>query len=388
MSIITNLFKQNKLNIYEEEFISSKQQIKQTSYSSFMDKVMNNNNNTMKHQCTRECNRICNQSIAKSVSTMFNTLPNNSIDHPVLIESRNNNLKSSNQTKQTSKFSNFNNYKAMLDKKHRERSKYFDVYYPNTGELLVNGKKESTESISSSQSISSNEEYSNRSDQNKNFNSKLNHELNKFNLQTNPVQFNMDKVTYVKTIQKTKSIVELIMKKSKVISLNCDSDCCLQNGIDLLEVAVCLDNSLDHPDIYIFDVYSEPKIIELFKPVLANSSIVKVMFDARFDLRILSRKYGVDEFTALFDLQLAYRVLLSKLTKSSFKEVKREKLLYVSWQCNGPLVNFEKLYLPNVYYFKNKPFWKTRPVNFEIMYNGAYDVFVMVPQLFTNLGMN
>lgn len=111
------------------------------------------------------------------------------------------------------------------------------------------------------------------------------------------------------------------------------------------------------------------------------------MFDARFDLRILNRKYGISEFTALFDLQLAYRVLMAKLQNCSFNEIKREKLFYVSWQCNGPVINFDKLYLPHTYYFKGKKFWKTRPINFEMMYNAAYDVFVMVPQLFTNLGM-
>jgi len=341
--------------------------------------------------------------MAKSLSNLCNTLPNNDDTH-ILIESKHNaNLNLSNQHLNTSKFSNFTNYESLLESKKNERSKYFDVYYPNkekskfTNSTGTNSLNSSLSSMNADKSQSSNStvkptvvaETANSSSTlnptKSNNSNKLTDEIKNFNLHANPVQFNMDKVNYVKTLSKAKSIVDTIQQRSKVISMNCDSDCCLQNGIDLLEVAVIYDESLDHPDIYVFDIYLEPKIIDLFKPVFANTKIVKVMFDARHDLRILSRKYGVTEFTALFDLQLAYRVLLAKLTNRPFEQVKREKLLYVSWQCNGPLVNFEKMYLPSIYYFKNRTFWRTRPVNFEMMYNAAYDVFVMLPQLFTNL---
>lgn len=315
--------------------------------------------------------------MALNLASMFNTLPNNRDQAPMLIESKQHLPAPLNEQLKTSNFSNFSNYKAMLDAQNRERSKYFDLYYP--ADKRTDREHGSTcDSLSSSQSSSTEPKSENDA-------TKPDDLVQNFDLHTNPVRFDLDRVNYVKTLSKAKSIVEIISKRSKVIAINCDSDCCLQNGVDLLEVAVTFDESLDHPEIYVFDIHLTPGIIDLFKPVFADAKIVKVMFDARFDLRILCRKYGVTEFAALFDIQLAYRVLLAKLTDRPFAQTKREKLLYVSWQCNGPLVNIEKMYLPGVYYFKNRKFWQTRPINLEIMYNAAYDVFVMVPQLFTNL---
>jgi len=374
-STVVNLFKMNKLNLCEEEFLMSRQVITSSPFKNNL--ITTQSKIQLFDQSTLSLNDNCNL-----------TLPNNRND-PILIESKQYpNVDLINKKQNNSNFSNFVNYKSMLDNQNQQRSKYFDVYIPNNKPLLTNNSM--CNSLSSSQSSSASKE-SDLSKNNSSINSSstsrfaINDHVKNYNLHANPIQFNMDKVHYVNTLDKAKSIVDLIERRSKVISINCDSDCCLQNGIDLLEIAITFDSSLDHPEIYVFDIHLEPKIIDLFKPIFANSNIVKVMFDARFDLRILCRKYGVTEFTALFDIQLAYRVLLAKLTNSSFYQIKREKLLYVSWQCNGPLVNLEKMNLPSLYYFKNRKFWQARPINFETMYHAAYDVFVMLPQLFTNL---
>ena len=47
----------------------------------------------------------------------------------------------------------------------------------------------------------------------------------------------MNTMNYMRTLAETRTIIEMAVNHSKVIALNCDSNCCLQNGIDLLEVA-------------------------------------------------------------------------------------------------------------------------------------------------------
>lgn len=372
----------NKLNLCEAEFLQNKKirSKKATNSTSVLeDNSICQSNVHRLIQYPKSCKQLMINSLAK----ICDTLPNNR-DAPILIESSNFKLINN---EPTSKCSNFANYKAMLDEQNRQKSKFFDVYYPtkrtdSNGNSLDNSQSSSssTEIVDSAILITSNEDKKSTNSNDKS------DEIKNFNLHTNPVQFNMDKVNYVRTLDKAESIIKNSISCSKVIALNCDSDCSLQNGIDLLEIAVMSkDMTLDHPDIFIFDIKEMPQIIDLFKPVFANNRIVKVLFDARFILRILARKYEVTQFTALFDAQLAYRLLLSKLTNRPIDQIKREKLLYVSWQCNGPSSNLEKLYLPKAYHFRNKAFWASRPINFEIMYNAAYDVFVMLPQLLTNL---
>ena len=405
------VFPMNPLNSPEENFLPN-QSHRWSSASPYTD--AHTMNVATIHNCTQLCPRNCMQA----------TLPNNRDDRmPVLIESKLNPAGLRLTTvPQTSKFSNFGNLRAWLENLTKDRSKYFDVSYPsNEKAARSKGGGSVCDSLGSSQSCSSIDEI-NRSDSESSANSAslncpsvppgmqpnypppplppqqrqqqqqkqpkanaVNEEVRNFNLHTNPVQFNLEKVSYVRTLAETRNIIETVVNRAKVIAVHCDSDCSLQDGIDLLEVAVMDEMSLEHPRIFVFDTHLQPKIVELFKPVLADPAIVKVMFDPRFDLRILSRKYGVTEFVALFDLQLAYRLLLAKKTGRPLEEIRREKLLYVSWQCNGPMANLERLCPPSLCHLKNRPFWKVRPVNFEIMYRAAYDVFVMVPQLFTNL---
>ena len=403
MSHVANLFAANKPNLYEDFLnIKGQEQYEALQFAA------NTRRMAARHHCGQSCPRNCRllaNSCANIYPTIQSTLPNNrKCITPILIESKLNPALGPSSEPHTSNFSDFRNYKAFLDSLERERSKYFDIYYPNEQKATLKSNNSVCDSLSSSQSSLTDEikSDSERSTNSPVFNltalqtnyqplqqqpkqNPIKEEIKNFNLHYNPVQFDMAKVSYVKTLAQAKTIIEKTIGVARVIALNLDSDCCLQNGVDLLEVAVMNGMTLDHPEIYVFDTHLEPHIIELFKPVFANGGIVKVMFDSRFDLRILCRKYGVSEFVAMFDIQLAYRFLLAKKTDSRLEDIKREKLLYVSWQCNGPMANIEKLYLPAACYFKNRPFWKTRPVNFEIMYKAAYDVFVMVPQLFTNL---
>lgn len=403
MTYVASLFSANTPNHYEENFPEHNER-----YASDPSLVADHSKRAARHRCNQFCARNCRLLIANSYANIQSTLPNNRDGRvPILIESKLNpaNLRLSSEPR-TSNFSNFRNYKAWLDSLERERSKYFDVYHPNGEKTALKSSNSVCDSWGSSQSLSSTD--GNRSDSGSSspnstvFNLTalqqpncppqqprsipIKEEIKNFNLHHNPIQFNMDKVQYVKTLARTKTIIETVINRCRVIALNLDSDCCLQDGVDLLEVAVMSEMSLDHPEIFVFDTYLEPRIIDLFKPVFANARIIKVMFDPRFALRILCRKYGVSEFLALFDIQLAYRFLLAKKTDCRLEDIKREKLLYVSWQCNGPMANIEKLLQPpTAGHLKNRPFWKARPVNFDIMYKAAYEVFVMVPQLFTNL---
>ena len=224
--------------------------------------------------------------------------------------------------------------------------------------------------------------------------------------QLQPITFNMDNVFYVTSEIRAQQIVERVLRHQQFVSISCESDCDLRQRIDLLSLAVAPQKApgsvVDaHPQVFVFDVRLQPLLIQRLRPLFAASHVLKVLFDSRLTLRLLRRVYGICTFVGLFDVQLAYRVLMTKLTNRPFNQVQREQLIQVAWQCNGPPINFQRP-VPRpgqpTSHFQNcrsstnpsstthkLPYWSVRPITTPILYNAACDAFMLVPQLAFNL---
>lgn len=205
--------------------------------------------------------------------------------------------------------------------------------------------------------------------------------------QQKPLIFNMDHVRYVRNVPVAQQIVTTILScpHPQMVSITCESDCGLTRGIDLLSLAVAAQHSsgrveLVHPKVYVFDVRARTQLLNVLRPLLATPHVLKVMFDARLVLRLLRRVYDVKIFVALFDVQLAFRLLNSQLFNCPFSRQKRDHLMRVAWQCNAPSVNFHR---PSS--TATSIYWSSRPVTAQLLYHAAYEAFVLIPQLAVNL---
>lgn len=140
---------------------------------------------------------------------------------------------------------------------------------------------------------------------------------------------------------------------------------------------------LEHPDIYLFDVYCNSRLFAVLEPLLSSSDVIKVIHDCSQDLKALYQFNNI-RMRNIFDTQIAHQVLLRQNGQNPYKI----GINLLSETYNGPSVNQAKESLKERYRQAartGKAYWNMRPLTDEHKYHAAHDVFVLVPNVYETM---
>jgi len=132
-----------------------------------------------------------------------------------------------------------------------------------------------------------------------------------------------------------------------------------------------------YPKIFIFDVWSNPNLVDLcLKQLLESNDIKKVFHGCEDDSYALHRDFGV-VLSNFIDTQAAHTVINCINNSGSGQQSEAIGLnglfeLYGGYGCNPLKAVVKKRYVGNSHY------WCNRPLSEEMIYYAAYDVYVLL----------
>jgi len=196
------------------------------------------------------------------------------------------------------------------------------------------------------------------------------------------MNLNMKFVEVISQVRIAQAIVDWVMDTAAVISVDLERD---DKGKEVVGIPTLIQMAIPvrgrkHPQVYIFDVLRNTGIPAVLKPILESRQILKVIHDARQDIRSLWIYYGI-HLRNVFDTQLAD---LALQYQDGIRQPRRIALNKLVLTYGGPSINEAKQRLKE--YYKTKTgYWRRRPLSKEQIFNAAHDVFALVPNVFENL---
>ncbi|CAG2104224.1 unnamed protein product [Medioppia subpectinata] len=136
-------------------------------------------------------------------------------------------------------------------------------------------------------------------------------------------------------------------------------------------------NTRIYPKIFIFDVWSNPNLVDIcLKQLLESNDIKKVFHGCEDDSYALHRDFGV-VLNNFIDTQAAHTVINCVNSKGSGQQSEAIGLnglfeRYGGYGCNPLKAVVKKRYVGNSHY------WCNRPLSEEMIYYAAYDVYVLL----------
>jgi len=197
-----------------------------------------------------------------------------------------------------------------------------------------------------------------------------------------PMNLNLNFVEVITSARLAQVIVDWVMETAAVISIDCERD---DKGKNVVGIPTIVQMGIPvrgrkHPQIYIFDVLQNTALPAILKPIMESRQILKVIHDARQDIRALWLYYGI-HLRNVFDTQLAD---LALQYQDGIRQPRRIALNKLVLTYGGPSINEAKQNLKE--YYKTKTgYWRRRPLTKEQIFNSAHDVFALIPNVFENL---
>jgi exonuclease 3'-5' domain-containing protein 1 len=137
--------------------------------------------------------------------------------------------------------------------------------------------------------------------------------------------------------------------------------------------------------VVIFDTFLNPDLLKgCLKKFFESDRVVKVIHDCRNDSAALYFQHGVTLNNA-FDTQVAHSVIQQQ---NAGKPAYKSKFVSLNLLCelygNGVIVNPKKESMKKNYR-KDQKYWSRRPLNEDMIFYAASDVFALVPQVYMNM---
>jgi hypothetical protein len=133
-------------------------------------------------------------------------------------------------------------------------------------------------------------------------------------------------------------------------------------------------------NVFVFDIQSEPGLVDIVKPLLTSTRVVKVFHDCKADTYALM-ELGID-LANVFDTAVAHVVIQLQDQPDKVPVVpslNKVVELYGDGRTNG-----EKDVMKDVYRYQYD-LWSVRPLSLDMLVYASADVYCLVPDVYRNM---